>query len=244
MSSVEIDGFIRCANKDDMTLIHNWLREQHRSGVEESFLCNWEVINRIFASEKIFVYVESDTSCPIAYLTKGFDILEVKYNFRGKGIGRALVNYGLIQAKESNETIIDIECMPESSIPFWEHMGFKLYDETHAYIKIEKINLFGDEAVPADVKISFYPERRKWNKETMAIEVFRPDAAKDQEGIIDLQRRVSIFTGLEIWDRDPVVNISINGNVVYEDKAKYDEALWLGVRRTLNSFYIDSIHAE
>lgn len=241
MPKSKLTGFIRYATHEDMDCIHEWLIDQNERGVHGTFLCNWSVILYIFQNHGIFVYIDKEHKVPVGYLTKNFDILEVKESERGKGIGRALVAHGLKTASDSNETFIRVECVPSSSISFWSHMGFEIFDEKYGLIEIEKENPMKEDATPVDVEISFYPKCKKWDPDTRPVKTFTPEAMRAPDGGIDLRKRVSIFLGLPIWDEDPVVKIVVSGKILYEGKAKYDEASCLGLMRNKNSFYLDTI---
>lgn len=226
----EKKGFIRLASGEDMKNIHQWLITQDANEVHGSFLCNWNLTNKTYLDNDLFVYVDSNSMCPVAYMWSDFGILEVSNDMRGKGIGRLLVEHGKKEALNSGMAVINIECMPETSIPFWEHMGFSLYTRKKAYFILEKKLEINNIGVLTTVELNFYPEYKKWKPETKPLQSFKPQAILDSNSVIYFYNRISIFRGRPEWNGDPVVEVIVNGKQIYLDKAKYPEAIELGVK--------------
>lgn len=241
MSNIGSLGVIRDATDEDIARIHSWLIEQDKNDIHGSFLCNWNVINKSHLEGNVVAFIDDKTHQPVGYLIKNFSILEVKESERGNGIGRKLVEHGIELASDLEMNFIDVQCAPATSIPFWEHMGFEMYSSDRAIKELEKQNEIKEGSTPVSVEVSFFPECKGWKKETKPVKVFKPVAQKSPDGVIDLQTRVSIFTLLPVWNYDPVVRIVLDDNLLYEGKAKHEEAYRLGVTRDDDSFYIDSL---
>ncbi len=233
---------IRFATEKDIKNIHRWLVSQDKKGIHGTFLCNWDLTQEIYNEGSLIVYIDDKSNEPIAYIWADFGILEVRENKRGQGIGRALTEYAIEKKRKLGEVAIRIECAPLSSIPFWKHMGFNLYTDKYAYILLNQEYLLPEIGNPVVANIKFYPECKKWEAETPPIESFSPTAVKTPEGIIHFDRLVSIFTGKNEWDYDPVVEISVDGNLLYLDKAKYPEASDLGVIQSSYAFSIKCLY--
>lgn len=94
-----------------------------------------------------------------------------------------------------------------------------------------------------EATIRFFPESRKWSggESVPAYPAAIPTTVIMPNGVIYLSERVSVFKKLDQEERDVVVEIVVNGERRYLDKAKYPEAKAMGVQRCSNGFYIDRI---
>ena len=237
----DIEGFVRLATDEDIEAIHHWLIIEDAKTVHGSFLCNWDLTHKVYLEHGLFVYIDSKSMSPVAYMWRDFGILEVHSNMRGKGIGRELVKHGKINALNSNVSVIKIECTPETSIPFWEHMGFVLYNNNDAYFIIEKKLEIKNIGALTTVELNFYPEYKKWEPETKPLQTFKPQAIIDNKRTIYFYNRISVFTGNSEWSGDPVIEIIVGGKQIYLDKAKYPEAKRLGVKNTDWAYSIEKL---
>lgn len=241
MEKLNQQGFIRQATESDIEVIHHWLLEHERNEVHGTFLCNWNLTLNVYNEGNLFVYIDSEINKPIAYAWKDLGIVEVKEDKRGHGVGRKIVEYIIHHAQEPNNAILRIECIPYSSIPFWEHMGFKIYSNNYAFLVLHKLFSLPKDGMQVTVEIKFYPEQRKWDSTICSLSVFVPNAVKTKDGVIHLDERVIFFNSYAVEQRDPVVGIYIDGVESYLDKAKYPEAISIGVQSGFYAFYIDKI---
>lgn len=173
-------------------------------------------------------------------------ILQVKADMRGRGIGRALVQYRIRQALRKDDDLLLIECTPSSSIPFWQKMGFTLHEldgKTCAYRILDKALALSPGGVSIPVEIRFYAEEAKWNPLAAPLQVATPPAFVFGGGLIRLSERVHFFERIHAGIRDTVVEVFVNGKSVYRDKAKYDDASRLGLRccRSGNGYFVDRL---
>lgn len=94
------------------------------------------------------IIIKNEDNFPIAFMgieDKKLEMLFIKNNERGKGLGRKLLNYG-IENYNINEVTVN-EQNPDAK-GFYEHMGFKTYKRTKLdeqgnpypilYMKLEK----------------------------------------------------------------------------------------------------------
>lgn len=65
----------------------------------------------------------------MAAFAAGWDILEVQSGWRGRGLGKLLVQSRLQAACEAGLPGVLIECKPHTSVPFWRAMGFQIVNE-------------------------------------------------------------------------------------------------------------------
>lgn len=164
---------------------------------------------------------------------------------RGQGIGKRLVAKRMAQAEKSGQSLLVIQCKPSTSIPFWKAMGFTIFQsdqgENYAYRILQKKHKLPDGGSPVSVTIRVYPEKKKWEEDTLPLSVATPAAVRTSDGVIHLEERVSILSALHRNGTAPVVEVEIDNSVRYCDKAKYETAKGLGVQPCTNGFYIDRI---
>ncbi|MGP0594312.1 GNAT family N-acetyltransferase [Nitrospira sp. T9] len=234
-----MDITFRFSNSDDIRDIHTWLVDQNHHQVHGTFLCNWNLTKKTYERGELIVAVYDDA--PIAYIWKNFGIIEVKEEYRRKGVGRLLVEYALNLHQKSNSLSIGIECTPETSLPFWQQMGFKLYSDNCAYYLLENKNELPQDGVPINVEICFYPSERAWKTEIQPIEIFTPKALKCSDGLIHLEKRVSIYSCIPVWNGDPLIGIKVDGKEIHLAKAKYESSKEIGVLSDDEAFAIEKI---
>ena len=211
-----MDGLIRKSTDDDVESIHQWLKEQCSDSSCESLYVNWSLTLQAHKEGKLIVYIEPQSNEPVAYQWGDLvqpGILEVKKDKRNHGIGAKLVRHCIQNAIEQNICALHIQCKPSSSIPFWERIGFVIYNSSSnkAYKILEKDLALPGNAMNIPVCIRFYPECRNWDENTTPIETFNQTAVQTPDDVIHLKRRICVFNSLDIWKNDVVVEIVVDG---------------------------------
>lgn len=238
---------VRPSTDADVARIHTWLKDQERNEVHGTFLCNWRLTAECHEEGRLLVYIDPKTQEPVAYQWGGLvrpGILEVRDNCRGRGLGKELVEHCLALTVDADEPILVIHCKPSTSIPFWQRMGFQLLSneergENYAVRLVQRQFELLDEGEPVDVTIEWFPEERKWEAST-------PPALAQTirgslfEGEVALAERIMFYK--DLVERDPVVRVRVNDREWYCDKAKYEEAEYLGLQRCTNGFYADVLY--
>jgi GNAT superfamily N-acetyltransferase len=238
---------IRIARDPDLRSVRQWLDDEDSRGIHGNFLCNWRVIERAYGERRLLVYVDGESGLPVAYqlgqlLQSG--ILQVRHEYRGRGIGKKLVAYCIQLASKADESFLSIQCKPSSSIPFWEHMGFTLSNnENHAYRVLEKRFPLPTEGVPVRVVVRFFPEEKKWQDSTNPCVEVVPAAVVLADGTTKFDRRVGFHDDAFPDVRDPVVEVEREGQRLFMDKAKYTAVQARGLSRRRNGWCIDQIIA-
>ncbi|MER9336630.1 GNAT family N-acetyltransferase [Mesorhizobium sp. M0293] len=235
---------IRKASEDDFQKIMDWLRAE-REETGEGFYCNRSVIEDAHADGEMIALIENDM--PVAFIAYGLirnGILEVRPDRRDLGYGKALAEDALQRAiDDDRRCILDIECAPWASIPFWEKIGFRIYSQNYAYMLLPKILKLPERGTEADVTISLYRDPDQHSPEgSVPQAVFKPKAVRSEDGLIHLGQRIIFDNKADNSHRDPVARVSIDGRDVFFDKLKYDGASQLGIRRDEGgNFYADHL---
>lgn len=243
---------LRRSTPEDVQGIHAWLRRQEASGVHGTFLCNWELTRKQHEAGELLVCVDSATGEAIAYQWGGLihpGILEVREDWRGRGIGKLMVDHLLDAAYQAGEDLLRIQCKPSSSVPFWKRMGFEMLDnergKTYGVRVIHRNLDLPDDGEPVQMTIEWFPETRKWHPETAALATHSPKAVRTSDGDVFLAERVHWFSTLPGLDRQGgvVLRIVVDGREIYCDKARYPDAEDLGLKQCRNGYFLDCILA-
>jgi GNAT superfamily N-acetyltransferase len=241
---------IRQSKPSDLDAIHKWLIEENDQGVHGNFLCNWSVIECSHRDGDLLVYADGKTGLLLAFQLGGLirpGILQVRHAWRGAGIGRKMVQRCITLAAKRDQCLLYIECKPSTSIPFWQRMGFTLIERangnSNAFRVIDKPLRLPEQGVAVAVAIRFYPESRKWEPDTKPVAIFCPPARLAPDGVVYLAYRVQFHKEAfpNVQDGDVVIEIEVDGNCRFRDKAKYDKARQLGVTNCINGYYIDMV---
>ncbi|MCI8352262.1 MAG: GNAT family N-acetyltransferase [Clostridia bacterium] len=124
--------------KERTEILINQLLEVWEDSVKAThlFLSNEEIENiKKYVPQAIsgvlhLVIIENENNIPIAFMgieDKKLEMLFIKNNQRGKGLGKQLLNYG-IENYNVNELAVN-EQNPNAK-GFYEYMGFKTYKRT------------------------------------------------------------------------------------------------------------------
>ena len=241
---------IRRSRPEDIVAIRAWLEVEEAAAVQGNFLCNWSVIARAHEENELLVYIDGKSGHPVAFqlgklLHPG--ILQVKQEFRGRGIGKKLVEYCVSLANRKGESLLSIQCKPSASLPFWENMGFKLIPGSDppnkAYRILERVHALPVVGTLVEAVVRFYPEEKKWKEGTPPYQQAVVEAKAQPSGLVQLSRRVSFHEDAYPHVRDVVVEVEINGKCQFCDKAKYSEVQARGVVRCKNGWFIDQVRA-
>jgi GNAT superfamily N-acetyltransferase len=228
-----------------MKAIHAWLKDHALRKVHGTFLCNWNLTEKVHRRGELLVYIDPESAQPVAYQWGGLvspGILEVREDMRGQGIGKVLVEHRMALAAIAGEDILYIQCKPSSSIPFWQRMGFQLLaDRSHgdyAYRFMPRTLQLPDDGLPAQVVVEWLPERARYEPETKPVLVQRMQGKRVGNEVFLAERALFLD---KIDGEDSVARISVDGEVWYFNKVKYPLAEIAGVRRGANGFYVDSL---
>lgn len=117
---------VRKAEDLDLSVLETWLREEWKK-YGKGFYCNWNVIVDAHNKDELFILsVSEDIPALLANHRHQPNILEVRKNARRKGYGRLLAEFAEDNARNNQLSAMRIQCAPETSIPFWKHIGYEI----------------------------------------------------------------------------------------------------------------------
>lgn len=239
---------IRKATDSDLTKVLRWAKRDEDNGYD-SFYCNRRVIRSCHAEGDLYVLADPVTDRPIAYLADGrYEpyLMAVKADRRGQGYGTALAQFMIdLWRQKVDACVIDIECVPWTTIGFWQRIGFLPFGNHRAYMVLPRVFDLPASAPEVPVKITFYPEQVNYREGVEPLKVQAPRAVRADNGAVKLAERAFVFKDLFPGDhRDIVAEIEVDGRMIYRDKAKYQDARDLGFKQYGSEWYIDELKLQ
>ncbi len=184
---------------------------------------------------------------PVAFLANGLrkdGFLEVRPDRRGQGYGRKLVQHR-IDAVIANDSccLLDIECVPPDSIPFWQRLGFELYNGSFAFKRVPRRFSLPGVAEVVQVRVRSFPDFVLQTGELVEpLDDFRPDAVVLPDGDIQLAERIVFFAGQLNRRYDLIVKLEADGKERVFARLTSDAAYAAGVRDDAHgNHYLDRI---
>ncbi len=211
------------------------------------FRCNWDSAVKGWRDGWSKIHCLVVDGSVVGFLD-GTDILEIHPDNRGFGYGRILAEFMIQSAWNEGRSVIKIEISPSSAEPFWKHMGFTVVEDrrgwgggTFAYKILPRTFKLGDGDRVA-YAISFFTGKSRYSQSPRPFAEFCGYGERLSDGRIQLPARAYCFNPTDNQHVDYFVKIEVGGDVIYFDKAKYEESKLCGVCRDAgNDFYIDSI---
>lgn len=170
-------------------------------------------------------------------------------DFRGRGFGGALAEHSIAQAALADVAAIELECVPEASLPFWQSLGFEEIDPHYghniwAMLRVTKQNDL-PEGVPVEVVMrTFVAEALHLGQLTLLHE-YRPRAVLLANQAVQLAERIvlhepQVTNGLAL-----VVEMTLNGKRLAFDQVEHEVMKAVGMRHDrFRQFFIDRIHLQ
>lgn len=229
---------------EDAAEILRWLKAVFDVD-HDGFWHNRNIVERAVDAEELWVIREDDRA--VAFLVGNYapDIINVRQDRQRRGLGEALFAAALARAEVANVVVLNITCMPPTSLPFWRRMGFEPIGPIPEWQEVPARRILGRTfALPADlprvtVEIGFYPERAVHVDGVEPFELQTVSGAVATRGEIAVERRV---IGLSPDAGDLVVKLVVDDKVLCFDKAKYPGPEALGFWRTPDgAFVIDVV---
>lgn len=114
------------ATQGDLEHSLTWLKDEfNRYG--EGFWVNESLIRSCFSNGELWVVREAGQA--VAFHAEGYNdpIVCVRKDMQRRGYGTALAHAWFDRARRDGVNVLVGECMPQSSLPFWEKLGFTVY---------------------------------------------------------------------------------------------------------------------
>jgi GNAT superfamily N-acetyltransferase len=124
--SIEI---VVCPTRNHLKQIEDWLIAEHNN-TGEGFYCNWGIIEGSYEEGKLYCVTSNDEAIGFAVweqcdLIASLDIVEVRPDLRGRGIGKSLVEGCFKHFKSLGIFVVELECQPPTSERIWRRLGFR-----------------------------------------------------------------------------------------------------------------------
>ncbi len=238
---------IEPSSDEDLHQVLDWLK-QERVHEGFGFYSNANLIeNGHAAGDELFVLKAGPAVAAFVLGRPGsIDIFETRPDLRGCGYGRILANFCIDRGYHADIAVMEFECSPETSLPFWKKVGFSErpapWGDGTWVMKMMAKRLDLPDGDPTEVTIKILSEEYAWSDNNEAIYEYRQRAIVDQSGVIWLPTRVVIFAPELPRNMDVAVEIVVDGVRRIIGKAKYEEPRNAGVLRDRGgNFYIDKI---
>lgn len=237
-------GTIRRATEADMEVVAAWLPKDRSVG---TLAMNWHITMKVFKDDGVWIWVDAVSEKPVAYcwgsLNSEDSILEVQPEYRGSGIGRALVAFLIDRSTAERDPLLEIHIAPDSAEPFWQEMGFETYwREDNCYgrriLELPQAEVRGVRRI---VTVAYFPDSVLWSKEPnpMALSLHEVEGHEVPDGRIILDKIAAEFNpgnGVDL-----VIDVRVDGNLRYRGKAKHQGAQSVGVIACRQGFMIGEI---
>ncbi len=208
--------------KSELAIIKQWLYDEYKAlNCQSGFYCNWEIIEKGFKQNKIFICSLKDS--PVGFVlwdnTEGcvnIQILAVSSSMRHLGIGKSFVEMLYEYFRMNEAFVIKCFCSPEKSVSFWEgKMRFIQYPN----MKYSKSELTFYKLLipnnPLTNEFNLINKLELWDDE--------PHIASHKEPKWCWNIDINLQSYPIIHPCDPNWNLRLtkNGGIVKEDKVKY-----------------------
>lgn len=121
--TAEVPNVVR-GTHEDVAEILRWLKAEFDVD-HDGFWHNRNIVERAVDDEELWVIREDGLA--VAFLVGNYapDILNVRQDRQRRGLGEALFAASLARAEAADVVVLNITCMPPTSLPFWRRMGFE-----------------------------------------------------------------------------------------------------------------------
>jgi GNAT superfamily N-acetyltransferase len=234
---------VRKARDRDIGYITRWLREEFDEA-GRGFLYNF--LSHLEGHGREGVYVVTANGIPVAFQLGECtpDVFCVKQEYRGRGLGTALLHALEDRARERGMNILRGECSPKESLSFWEKHGFVRYDDGSGKIRVYKIiqrvlaPILG--RPERAVSIQFYGEEAL-DTESVVKSYNTVVGGLSADGTISLPHRIIAVYDARWPRKDLVVTVTVDGVLLYHGKAKYAAHAGLCNDDVGRCFFIDAV---
>ncbi|MGE0055703.1 MAG: GNAT family N-acetyltransferase [Hyphomicrobium sp.] len=236
---------IQLANTKDLKSVLDWLRRSYAK-TGDGFWCNRRLIRGWFRDNKMYVCLVNQQVVGFIAGEFGRDsVMEIRPRYRKRGYGRLIAEDWIQRAQKAGICVLEIQCSPSTSIPFWSSMGFaptKGSCVPHEYYRVFETLL----PLPAcgedcDISIEIFEEERCWNSELEPI-VISHMKGKLSSGIVHLPKRFLCYSPSQIRGT-PILRIRVNCTVRFFGFASRKQISDVGLAfAACRTPYFDRLH--
>jgi GNAT superfamily N-acetyltransferase len=226
------------SDERDLRAILYWLKKEYEADDRgHGYWCNRKYIREAHRKGELYVLREDNKCVAFHFKSEGMGILEVRADKRGRGYGKVLIELWIKRAVADGEVYIAVECAPETSVSFWQMMGFTPIrtdnGQQFAYRLLHKRFTLDADAELVDVQISFYNSLEALEKGGEPMAAHCPVATKVGKSI-NLAERV---TCLQPFQDGIAVKVEVDGKILYVGRARSADAKALGIQPYRKEFY-------
>jgi hypothetical protein len=231
-----------------LSAIKSWLIQENAEGIDGNFWCNKDVIFNAHKRRRLLVICDLSLN-PLGFLAHtnwaNIDILEIKNEYRKRGIGTSLVKYFFLSSKRRRQWIINIECKPQSSVPFWEKQGFQVSDCGGQFKG--KILLTSNRQIKhSDQKLDI--EIKVFEEEALRTDHPSPYFTKKTIGFVHPSGSIQLAERI-VFDKhnqggDTVIELFIKNDQIIREKAKRSVCLSIGLKSCFHGYYLEEISSN
>jgi hypothetical protein len=221
----------------DLDTILCWLKKEYDADDDgKGFWNNRNRIQEAHRKKRLYVLRENDKCVAFHFKSDIMGVLEVHPDKRGNGYGHMLAERWIASERKKDAVYVAVECAPETSLPFWQTMGFTVTDteqRLYAHRVLNKRFTLDDGAELVDVKIAFYPPGAEHVKKIRPLSKHRPEAVRDGNNIKLAERVIC----LQPFDDGLVVKIQVDSKTLYFGKVRHPQAQALGIQRYKKDYF-------
>jgi hypothetical protein len=205
----------------DLKEIENWLFDEEKN-FSEGFYCNWLIIENAFQKNKLITI--NNLGLPIGFLVWSdmdeyveFDILEIKPDYRNKGVGEKFLKLISSYLLDKNYLAIKLFCAPIKSENFWKKMNFiKFPDRGYSESKLSYFKPLVKIEKPSE-NLDYLDKLELWNVEPHQKDNYEPEWTWK----LELNSDKLLFPIIHPYNPNWNLKWTKNGKIIKEDKIKY-----------------------
>ncbi len=207
------------------------------------------VVARSFANQQLHVLRDSSELLGLCVDSDlGIDLVAVDHKNWGKGYGRELVRHSIARARDRGLSVLEVDCISSASLAFVDCLGFTIRPDrkglgggTLAYRELSK-RLDMPAGSEVSFKIDFCPPERDYDKTVVPFRSLEGKGVRVGGSCLHIPKRAVCYHPDILALQDCVVVVHIDGQLIFEDKVKREEAKNLGVLRDPGGhFFIERI---
>jgi len=208
------------------------------------------VVARSFANQQL--HVLRDSSKLLGFCVDsdlGIDLVAVDHKNWGQGFGRELVRHSIARARDRGLSVLEVDCISSASLAFADCLGFTIRPNRMglgggrlAYMELSnQLDLPAGNEV--SFKIDFCPPERDFDQTVGPFRTLEGKGVRLGGNSLHIPARAVCYHPDILLLHDCVVVVHVDGQLIFEDKVKREEAKKLGVVRDLGGhFFIERIN--